>query len=100
MVYLCRAQQLLDAALASIISCFCSTDSVISCPTLLPAAVRGVAAFAQIFTQTPQSSPVLHLSAAETRSVHTHVLCDEFGLLVRGNSQSQAPELTKMGMYH
>lgn len=81
MVYLSRAQ-LLDTTLASIISWFCSTDLAISFPMLLPAAVQGVTAFAQIFTQTPQGSPVLHLSAAEMRSVHTHVLYDESGLLV------------------
>lgn len=81
MVYLHRAQ-LLDATLTSIISWFCSTDSVISFPMLLPAAVQGVTAYTQIFTKTPQGSPVLHLSAAEMQSVHTHMLCNEFGLLV------------------
>lgn len=81
MVYLYRTQ-LLDATLASIMSCFCSTDSVISFPMLLPAAEQGVTAFVQIFTQTPRGSPVLHLSAAEMQSVHMHVLYCKFGLRV------------------
>lgn len=79
-VYLYKAQ-LLDATFASIISWFCSTDSVISSPMLLPAAVKGVTAFAQIFTQTLPGLPVLHLSAAEMWSVRTHVLHDQFELL-------------------
>lgn len=81
MVYLPRAQRL-DTTLASTISWFRSTDWVISSPMLLPAAVQGVTPYSQIFTQTPQGSPVLNLSAAEMRSVHTHMLYNEFGLLV------------------
>lgn len=45
--------------------------SIIPLPMLLPARAEGVTALTQIFTQTPLSSPVFHLSAAELWSTHT-----------------------------
>lgn len=45
--------------------------SVIPLPVLLPLRLEGVTASTQIFTQTPLSSPVFHLSAADLKYTHT-----------------------------
>lgn len=49
--------------------------SVMPLPVLLPLRLEGVTASTQIFTQTPLSSPVFHLSAADSKYTHTLMPC-------------------------